>query len=362
MRSQDFRAVLDAQGIERATVIATTGGGPPAVYFAATAPERVDRLVLYNVMPRVLEADDYPWGVPEEVRQFLLDALAEGMWGTGRTVELYAPSLRHDAQFVRWQARYECSMASPRAAELMDAINFNHDIRDLLPSIAAPTLVLCRPGQTSSIDAARWMAAQIPEAYCVELPAGDAYPFVGDSESVLRAIEVFVEAEHRPVSLATRAVKTVLFTDLVASTSKATDLGDRAWRALLESHDAIVRTELSRHDGTEVKSTGDGVLATFDGPARAVRCALAMRKTLAAIGLESRAGLHTGEIELRDDDIAGVAVHLASRVAGLAGAGEILATTTVRDLTYGSDLAFVDLGPRDLRGIGEWNLVRVESA
>ena len=155
--------------------------------------------MLYNVPPRVLWADDYPWGLTEDVRQFLLDGLADGMWGTGRTVELYAPSLRNDEQFVRWQARYERSMASPRGAELMVAINFNHDIRDLLPSIAAPTLVLCRPDRsTNPVDAARWTAEQIPDARYVELPSGDSYPFVGDSESVLRAIEDFVEAERGP--------------------------------------------------------------------------------------------------------------------------------------------------------------------
>jgi pimeloyl-ACP methyl ester carboxylesterase/class 3 adenylate cyclase len=356
-RADDIRAVMDAVGLERATLVATTGGGPPAMLFAATTPDRVDGLVLYGTSPRTMAAPDWPWGQqPDD-----LDAIVSGsdtLWGTGITAPLYAPSLDGDRRFRDWAARYERSMVSQGAAADLARVNNTHDLRAVLPAIRAPTLVLVREEDMLWIVAgSRYLAEHIRGARLVELPGRDHWPFVGDADGLLDEIQDFVTGA-RPTPASARVLTTVLFTDLVGSTRHAAELGDRRWRALLDSHDEIVRTEVERLDGRPVKSTGDGALATFDGPARGVRSAFAIRDGLAALGLEMRAGVHTGEVEVRGDDVGGIAVHVAARVAGLAGAGEVLATSTVRDLTAGSGLTFEDRGATELRGLdGEWHLV-----
>jgi class 3 adenylate cyclase len=359
-RVQDIHGVLDAIGIERTNVFATTGSCQPAILFAATAPERVERLVLYAVQARVLQAPDYPWGLPQNVKTFLLDSLEAGAWGTGGTSGLFAPSLREDARFVEWQGRYERAMASPASARQILNVTWSHDVRDVLASIAVPTLVLSRVGHPEGLRAgARFVAERIPRAVLQELPGIDEYPFVGESDAVVDAVEEFVTGT-RAAPASARVLTTVLFTDLVDSTARASELGDRRWRALLDSHDETVRGELRRFGGTEINTTGDGFLARFDGPARAVRCALAIRDAVAALGLEIRAGVHTGEVELRGDDVAGVAVHVAARVAAEAGPAEVLTTTTVRDLTFGSGLVYEDRGDRTLKGLdGRWRLLGV---
>lgn len=364
-RVEDFHGVLDAADLERANIVATSGSCPPAVLFAATAPERVERLVLYAVQPRVTRAPDYPWGMPSEVKEFLLSSLDDGRsWGLGLTAAMFAPSLAEDARFVEWQGRYERAMATPTSAKQMINVTWEHDVRDVLTSVRAPTLVLSRVGHSTFLrEGARFTAEQIPNAELKELPGADEYPFAGDRDAIVDAITTFVGDSHAPAPPSARVLTTVLFTDLVASTTKAIELGDGRWRALLDSHDDLVRAALERFGGTEINTTGDGFLASFDGPARAVRCALAIRERVSAIGLETRAGVHTGEVEIRGEDMAGVAVHVAARVAALAGPGEVLTTTTVRDLTYGAGLTFTDRGEHRLKGLDQpWVILEADEA
>jgi class 3 adenylate cyclase/pimeloyl-ACP methyl ester carboxylesterase len=355
-RADDIRAVMDACHIERCVLVAATGGGPPAILFAATESERVASLVLYGATPRTLFADDYPWGFPVN-RIDELVAGVERFWGTGVVADLYAPSLEGDERFRRWTARYERAMASPRAAQDMVRVNNSHDLRSVLATISVPTLVLQRAEDLDWVTAGgRYLAEHIPGARFVEFPGRDHWPFVGDADALLDEIQDFVTGT-RPQPASDRVLATVLFTDLVGSTEHAAELGDRRWRALLDSHDAMASEAIERQGGRQVKTTGDGVLATFDGPARAVRCAFAIRDALAGLELDVRAGVHTGELEVRGDDIGGLAVHVAARVAALAQGGEVLVTSTVRDLTMGSGLVFTDLGPRELRGLeGDWRL------
>jgi class 3 adenylate cyclase len=333
-----------------------------AMLFAATYPERVSALILVNTAARHLRDVDYPWGLPADRMARFLQRMEE-LWGTGDLVDVTAPSVAHDPRFRRWYGRYERASMGPSACATMYATQFERDLRGVLPTIRVPTLVLHRAGNRHlRVGHGRYLAEHIPGARYVELPGEDHLFFTGDTEAVLAEIEEFLTGARSPGEV-DRVLATVLFTDIVGSTERAAALGDRAWRAVLDTHNGIVRRELDRHRGREVKTAGDGFLATFDGPARGIRCASAVRDEIRPLGIEIRAGLHTGECELMGDDVGGIAVHIGARVAGAAGAGEVLVSSTVKDLVAGSGIRFADRGLHVLKGVpGEWRLFTVEHA
>jgi class 3 adenylate cyclase len=358
--TDDVRTVMDAAGSKRAALLGEGWGGQMAMLFAATYPERTSALILVNTSARHLRDVDYPWGLPADRVPRALQQYHE-LWGTGGTVDFVAPSAAHDERFRRSYARYERLALSPRAASTMLAAYLERDLRGVLPSIRVPTLVLHRAGnRVARVGHGRYLAEHIPGAKYVELPGEDQLYYVGDTETMLAEIEEFLTGV-RPVPEIDRVLATVLFTDIVGSTERAATLGDRAWHALLETHHGIVRRELERHRGREVKTVGDGFLATFDGPARAIRCACAIREGVRRLGIEIRAGLHTGECELMGDDVGGIAVHIGARVAASAAPSEVLVSSTVKDLVAGSGLRFADRGTQNLHGVpGEWRLFAVE--
>jgi pimeloyl-ACP methyl ester carboxylesterase len=358
-RIDDVRAVMDAAGSERAALLGISEGGPMSVLFAATHPERVTALVLYGAMGRTTEAPDYPWASPAEA---LREAAAEFIapsWGQDAqgTVELFAPSLLHDPETLAFTARMERSAASPAMVQRIFEMFLDIDVRAVLPTIHVPALVLHRRGdRVVSRHAGRELAAQIPGARYVELAGIDHVPWAGDAEAVLGEVEEFLTGS-RSVPEPDRVLATVMFTDMVGSTQRAVELGDARWRELLSAHQAAVRRELARFRGREVKTLGDGSLATFDGPARAIRCGGAIAQAARSAGLEVRIGLHSGEVELMDGDVGGIAVHIAARIGALAAAGEVLVSSTVKDLVAGAGISFVDRGARQLKGISdEWRV------
>ena len=355
-RMDDIRAVMEAVGSGRAALLGASEGGTLSALFAATYPEQVEALIIYGSTARW--ADSLSDSTLELMNEYF-----ESAWGSGDFAAVIAPTLSDDEDFHRWFARLERLTATPGAARDLMRWNAEIDVRAALPAITAPTLVLHRSGDIAvPIEGGRYLAEHIPGARFVEFPGDEHYPFVGDVDRVLGEIEEFLTGE-RPRRTIDRALATVLFTDIVHSTERAAALGDRRWHDLLQRHDAAVRRELERFDGREIKRTGDGFLATFDGPARGVRCAAAIRDALAQLGLEVRSGLHTGECELFDDDIGGIAVHIAARVNGLAGAHEVLVSGTVKDLVVGSEIEFAPRGEAALKGIpGRWPLFTVESA
>jgi class 3 adenylate cyclase len=352
----DVRAVMDAAGSDRAALMGVSEGGPIQALFAAAHPERTRALVLVNSYARLARAPDYPAGMPERMQQPFLDGLG-AIWGSGATVDMLAPSLSGDAEFRAWFAKTERACASPGTAVAMFRHMFNTDVRAILPTLSVPTLVVHRSGDRMvRVGHGRFLAENIPGALYRELP-GDDHAYAGDD--VIDEVQEFLTGA-RSMPAVDRVLATVLLTDIVGSTDRATAIGDREWRELLDRHDAIVHRQLERHRGRLVKSTGDGALATFDGPARAISCALELRDALRAIGLDVRAGIHTGEIELRGSDVAGVAVHTAARVSALAVAGEVLVSKIVTDLVTGSGIRFEDRGEHELKGIpGEWRLFTV---
>ena len=356
----DVRTVMDAAGSKRAALVGHGEGGPMAMLFAATYPERASALILVDTTARPLRDVDYPWGLPADRVPQLLQRLEEE-WGTGGTHDFLAPSLAHDERFWRWFARYQRLASAPRAFTTMWAAHFDRDLRGVLPSIRVPTLVLHRAGNRyMRVGHGRYLAEHIPGAKYVELPGEDHFFFVGDTETMLGEIEEFLTGV-RPLPEFDRVLATVLFTDIVTSTERSAQVGDRTWKDLLDQHDALIRRELERHRGRLVKNTGDGILATFDGPARAIRCAQAITTGVKSLGIEVRAGLHTGEIELRGEDVTGMGVNIAARVMDTAGPGEVVVSSTVKDLVAGSGLRFADRGSHDLRGVpGEWRLFAVE--
>jgi len=356
----DLRAVMDAAGVERADVLGVSEGGTMAMLLAAGHPDRVNALVLYGTYARLLEAPDYPWGVTNQALEMLVEVTGKN-WGEGIGLGAWAPSRRDDAELRQWWARLQRLAASPGMVRNIFALYPQMDIRDVLPTIQVPTLVLHRrDDRMVSIELGRYLADHIPGAKLVELEGDDHLFFTGDSDTILDETQEFLTGA-RSMPSPERVLSTVLFTDVVGSTERAVDLGDERWRELLRSHDARVRTQLERFQGREVNTTGDGFLATFDGPARAIRCAVAIRDAVEALGLDVRAGVHTGEVEMRDADISGIAVHLAARVAAAAGAGEVLVSRTVVDLVAGSGLTFTDRGEHALKGVpGEWRLFAVE--
>jgi class 3 adenylate cyclase len=355
----DIPAVLDTVGSERTAVIANIGGGMLAMPFVATHPDRVASLILVDCFARFLEAPDYPFGAPTEELDPALE-IAEGDIGRGVMVDLFAPSVANDERFRRAWARYERSAATPGSTKAIVRLIYESDVRDVLPAIRVPTLVIHRRDAVGfGVEHGRYLAGHIPGARYVELPGADNLIWAGDMDAMVAEIQAFVTGV-RPAPEPRRVLATVLFTDIVGSTERAARLGDVRWQSLLADHNRIVRHELERYAGHEVRVVGDGFLATFDGPARAVRCAVAIRDGVREVGLEIRAGVHVGEIEVLPDDIAGLAVHLGARVSALAGPGEVLVSSTVKDLVVGSGLAFEDRGSHVLKGVpGEWLLFAV---
>jgi class 3 adenylate cyclase len=348
-RMDDVRAVMDAAGSDRAALFGVSEGGPMSLLFAATYPERATALVLYGSYAR------HPRLSVESHREERL-ALINHAWGTGEYMtELFAPSAVIDDAARRALGRFERQSASPAAATAIAKMNGEIDARGILPTIHLPTLILHRSGDTAvPVDAGHYLRRNIPGAKYVELPGDNHIPvFERDIlDRIANEVEEFLTG-YRADAEFDRVLATVMFTDIVDSTKRAAALGDRIWRATLDRHDEIVRQQLMRFRGREVKHTGDGFLATFDGPARAVRCASVIADTMQPLGLAVRGGLHTGEIELKGDDIGGIAVNIAARVAAMAGPGETLVSSTVRDLVAGSGLRFEDRGHHALKGLPE---------
>ncbi len=356
---EDVRAVMDAAGSERATLVTLTEGSLMSLLFAASHPDRVDAMVLCSPIAAYVRNDDVSWAFTPEERVEWFAALERG-WGTGAMFAHLAPSLGGDERFQRWFAALERLTTTPAGfRRLRDADCV--DIRPVLPSIGVPTLILNRTGNTQIVaEHARFLAERIAAARHVELPGDDTLPMVGDADAMMDEIEEFLTGS-RSARDPDRILATVLFTDIVDSTRLAAELGDRRWRDVLAAHDDVVAREIERYRGRLVKSTGDGVLATFDGPARAIRSAEAIRAAVRGLGVEVRAGLHTGECEVIGDDVGGLAVHIGARVGAAAAPGEVLVSGTVKDLVVGSGLAFGDRGSRELRGVpGEWRLFAVE--
>jgi class 3 adenylate cyclase/pimeloyl-ACP methyl ester carboxylesterase len=357
-RMDDLRAVADAAGIERATVIAVSEGGPLALLFAAAYPERVQSISLWGTMARLLAAPDYPDGVDPALPQVLLD-IVERDWGTGSAFR-YFVDMPDDEATRRATARYERQSATPRGAVEVLRHNIAIDVRGVLDAIHVPTLIVHRAGDPMVFpEFGRYLAEHIEGARYVELPGTwHVSGWVGRDDDMIDVVAEFIAGT--PVTTepeVDRVLATVLFSDIVDSTVHAAEMGDRRWRAVLEQHDEITRREVERHRGVLVKRLGDGVLATFDGPGRAVHAALAFEQAAAPLGLQLRAGVHTGEIERRDDDVAGIAVHIGARLSALAGPNEVLVSNTVKELTVGSDLAYSDRGLHELKGVpGDWQV------
>jgi class 3 adenylate cyclase len=360
-RSDDVRAVLDAVGSKRTALFGISEGGPMSVVFAATHPQRTSGLILYGSIAKGSWAPDYPWGgrIEAEFEKWMAGWRRE--WGSPYALQTWAPSVADDPQFRQWWAKYLRLGASPSAVITLFRMNREIDVRPILPVVRVPTLVLHRAGdRTINVGEGRYLAEHIPGAKFTELPGEDHLWWVGDSNAIADEIEEFLTGERRAVE-ADRALMTVLFTDIIGSTKRAAELGDRRWRDLLEAHNSIVQSEVARFRGYAVKNTGDGVLATFDTPGRAIDCALALARNLRGLGLTMRAGLHTGEVELIGKDIGGIAVHIAARVLEEASADEVWASRTVKDLVVGSNFEFTQSGTYRLRGVaGDWPLYSVQ--
>jgi class 3 adenylate cyclase len=355
----DVLAVMDAAGSERAAIVATLEGGPMGMLFAATHPDRVSALVLYSTFARATWAPDYDWAWRPEERSASQDELVRH-WGEGAIAVGVAPSRMNDPEFLEWAGRLERLAASPGTIGRIFEIIGKFDVRHVLPSIRVPTLVLHRRSDTFiKFEHSRYIAQKIPGARLVELEGSDNLFSIGDVEALLGEMEEFLTGarhEREP----DRMLATVLFTDICDSTKRAAELGDSGWRKLLEQHDAMVRRALERHRGREIKHTGDGFLATFDGPARGIRCAASIAEGVRTLGIEIRSGLHTGECEVMNGDLGGLAVHIGARVMACAGPGEVLVSSTVKDLVVGSGIGFEERGARELKGVpGEWHLFAV---
>ena len=352
--NDDVLAVLDALDIERATLIGKGSGAPMSLLFAATHPERVESLVLINGWARLSSAEDFPIGVPPADQERMLlstyltpNAIA-AIAGETPTPEAAA-----------WFQTYLRNASSPTTMRAMRRWLFQVDVRSILSAVKVPALILARRHAWIGIDHARMLARNLPQARLLELAGAADILFAGDTDGLLCEIQEFITGT-RPEPRSDRVLATILFTDLVDSTRLASDLGDRRWHERLDAHDRQIRAALSRSRGKEIKTTGDGFLATFDGPARAIECAREIRRSVLSVGLEVRIGVHAGEIEIRGDDISGIAAHIASRIQGLAAPGEILVSRTVRDLVAGSGIAFDERGSYELKGVpDEWQLYTV---
>jgi pimeloyl-ACP methyl ester carboxylesterase/class 3 adenylate cyclase len=357
-RMDDVRAVMDAAGSERAALFGLSEGGPMSILFATTYPERTRALILCGTYAYGGRDPHHQPAGQQWVEMFGRVQAAVAQWGEGRTLQIMGPSADSERDRIA-RGMFERSAASPRMAKTLIDMVEDTDVRDLLPSVRVPTLVLHRAQEFIPVECAHYLADHIDGARLVVLPGMDHIPFYGDAEGYAEEIEEFLTgARHAPP--ADRVLTTVLFTDIVGSTERAAALGDARWRELVLRHDEIVRAQLARHRGQEVKTTGDGFLATFDGPARAIRCAHAITEGIRPLKLAVRAGLHTGECELIGDDIRGMAVNIGARIGALAEAGEVLVSSTVKDLVIGSGIDFVDRGTRELKGVpGKWRLYKV---
>jgi len=356
-RSEEVRAVMDAVGCERASLLGVSEGGPMCAFFAASHPERTRSLVLLNTYARLHWSEETPWGLPEAASHKFIERIERG-WGDGVSAELFAPSLEGDQAFRENWGRMERYSVSPGTARRLLDMAGKLDVRDVLSSIRVPTLVLHRTGDRAvRVEGGRFLAQRIPGARLVEVPGEDHFPFIGDTEALFDEIEHFLTGARAAVE-PDRVLATVLFTDIVDSTRRIAELGDRAWGETLERFYALVRGEVARFRGSEVDTAGDGYLAAFDGPARAIRCAQTLRDGVKSLGLSVRQGLHTGECELIDGKPGGLSVHIGARVAGKAAPDEILVSRTVRDLVVGSSLLFEDRGEgHELKGVpGVWQL------
>jgi class 3 adenylate cyclase len=359
-RMDDIRAVMDAAGSERAAVVGWSEGAALASLFAATYPERVERLILYGGFPKLVNGDGFDAGVdPERVTQ-VMSRVAENWAELDDIHMLWAPSKADDPEFWERFAQLRILAASPGAAEALIAMTQDVDVRHALPTVTAPTLVIHRSEDAAvPISAGRYFAEHISGADMIEVPGTDHLWWVGDQEAITDAIEEFLTGSA-PDHDANRVLATVLFTDICGSTERAAELGDRRWQELLSRHDAVFREQLGRHRGREIKTTGDGFLASFDAPARAIRCAQHTAQALRREKIEVRAGLHTGECMLRGDDLAGIAVHIAARISARAEAGEVLVSRTVTELVAGSGIQFEDRGEHELKGVPDrWRLYSV---
>jgi pimeloyl-ACP methyl ester carboxylesterase len=360
-RMDDLKTVLDAADSRESALFGISEGGPMSLLFAATYPERTRAVALYGTTPRFLRTEGIDWGwSPRHLGTWLAEI--EDDWGRGALLKAFAPSFANDERVRAMWGRFQRAGASPAMARAVVEAWAELDARPILEAVHVPTLIVHRTGERiAPVGGARYMAERIPDAKLVELPGEDHLPFVGDWHGIIDEVEEFLTGT-RATSRPERVLATVLFTDIVDSTTQAADLGDRAWRETLERHDALVRRQLDRFRGREIKQTGDGFLAMFDGPGRAVDCAVAVTKGAPSIGVEVRAGVHTGECEVRGEDLGGLAVHIGARIAAAAGPGEVLTSGTVKDLVVGSGLRFIDRGEHELKGVPDrWRLFAVEA-
>jgi pimeloyl-ACP methyl ester carboxylesterase len=355
-RMDDMQAVMDAAGVERAALYGISEGGPASVLFAATYPDRISALVLYGSTPRFRTDSDIAWGATDEQMRAFIDE-ASSDWGQGALLEKFIPSAGDDPGIREVWGRFQRASASPAMAKAVVEALFEIDVRDILSTISVPTLILHRTGDLiAPVGGARLMAERIPGARLVEFDEPDHLLLVGDYDAISDEVEEFLTGA-RPARPIDRILATVMFTDIVDSTRQAADAGDRRWRDVIGRHDELTRRQLDRFRGREIKTLGDGFLATFDGPARAIECACAIRDGVGSFGLDVRAGLHTGECELEGDDVRGMAVNIGARVGAIADPNEVLVSSTVKDLVVGADLEFADRGEHDLKGVpGRWRL------
>jgi pimeloyl-ACP methyl ester carboxylesterase len=371
VRMDDARAVMDAVGSERAVVLGHSEGGPMAALFAATYPERAIALILFGTSVCWNGAPDYPWseryGTPEEREAFYEER--ERRWGSKSyaaeyIAESFAPALADDGVTVTWLADYMRNAASPGAANAFARMNSAIDVRSALPAIHVPTLVLARDGDLDyEVAETKWIAEQIRGSRFVSFPGNEHYIFFGNQEDLLGEIQQFVMGVQREEADLDRMLATVMFTDIVSSTATAAELGDKGWRDLVERHHGLVRAMLGRYRGQEIDTAGDGFFATFDGPARAVRCAQAICHAVPDLGIQVRAGVHTGEVEMIAGKVGGIAVNVGARIASRADPSEVLVSHTVQGLVSGAGLLFEDVGEHELKGVpGRWRLYRAVAA
>ena len=355
----DLRAVMEAAGCGPAVIFGISEGGPMSALFSATHPDLVSSLVLYGTYARVLATPDHPVGMPAKELDAFLE-MVEEEWGGPVASDRWAPSLEGQPEYEQWWARLLRQGTSPAGAVAIFELYRDLDARPILPAIRVPTLILHRSDDiVVPVGQGRYLAEQIPGARYVELSGSDHLVTAGDQDTLIDEVEEFLVGSRRAHE-PERALATVLFTDIVSSTERTGELGDRRWRHLLERHNKVVRRQLAIHRGGEVKTLGDGFLATFDGPARAIRCATAIRDELNGIGIDVRAGIHTGEVELLGHDVSGMAVNIGARIGALANPGEVCVSSTVRELVVGSGLEFAERGVHDLKGApGEWRLYTV---
>ncbi len=358
-RMDDMRAVMDATGSQKAALLGISEGGSMCALFAATYPERTIALIMLGSFAKRIWDPEYPWAPTMQERKKFFDAITAG-WGGSVDIDTIAPSMSNDKRFKKWWATYLRRSTSPGDALSFAKMNTEIDIRGILHSIHAPSLILHRKGdRDANIEEARYIAQKIPGATLVEFEGEDHLPWVGETDLILDEIEIFLTGTLKETETE-RVLTTVLFTDVVASTKKALEIGDTKWHYLLNTHNNIVREELMRFNGKEVKSTGDGFFATFNGPARGIKCACAITDAVRYLGIEVRAGLHTGECEIVGEDYGGIAVHTGARVMSNAEANEVLVSATVKDLVAGAGIKFKSKGKHELKGVpGEWELYSV---